>query len=59
MLADVASVERTGSLSGSQADCLNVSELDGSGMDVLLASLAFFNHSSGGCFLCLTSIMCA
>ena len=39
MLADVASVERTGSLSGSRADCPNVSKLDGSGMNVSLASL--------------------
>ena len=38
MLADVASVESTGSSSGSWADCQNVSELDGSGMDVSLTS---------------------
>ena len=39
VLADVASVERTGSLSGSRADFPNVSGLDGSGMEVSLTSL--------------------
>ena len=39
VLADVDSVGRTGSLSGSRADCPNVSEVDGSGMDVSLTSL--------------------
>ena len=39
VLADVDSVGRTGSLSGSRADCPNVSEMDGSGMDISLTSL--------------------
>ena len=39
VLADVDSVGRTGSLSGSRADCLNVSGMDCSGMDVSLTSL--------------------
>ena len=39
VLADVDSVGRTGSLSGSRSDCSNVSGMDGSGMDVLLTSL--------------------
>ena len=34
VLAYVDSVGRTGSLSGSRADCPNVSGMDGSGMDV-------------------------
>ena len=39
VLADITSINRTESLSGSRADCPNVSELDGSGMDVSLTSL--------------------
>ena len=56
VLEDVDSVGRAGSLSGSRADCPNVSEMDGSGMDVSLTSLTsavvpfFFNCYSGGCF---------
>ena len=39
VLAEVDSVGRTGSLSGSRADFSNVSGMDGSGMDVSLTSL--------------------
>ena len=39
VLADVDSMGRTGSLSGSRAACPNMSDVDGSGMDVLLSSL--------------------
>ena len=39
VLADVDSVGCTGSLSGSQAACPNMSDVDGSGMDVSLSSL--------------------
>ena len=38
VLADVYSVGRTGSLSGSRAACPNISDMDGSGMDVSLTS---------------------